>query len=60
MEQTVSIIVSPEDQVRLAEVIGDLNSPQKHVQRARIVLLSVERRPVIEVARNIGISRPAV
>ena len=60
MAQTVSIIVSPEDQVRLAEVIGDRNSPQKHVQRARIVLHSAELRPVLEVARDIGISRPAV
>jgi transposase len=60
MAQSVSIIVSPEDQVRLAEVIGDRNSPQKHVQRARIVLLSAEHRPVLEVARAIGISRPAV
>ena len=60
MAQTVSIIVSPEDQVRLAEVIGDRNSPQKHVQRARIVLLSAEHRPVLDVAREIGISRPAV
>ncbi len=60
MAQTVSIIVSPEDQVRLAEVIGDRNSPQKHVQRARIVFLSSEHRPVLEVARDIGISRPAV
>ncbi|WP_269446078.1 hypothetical protein [Paramagnetospirillum magneticum] len=29
MAQTVSIIVSPEEQVRLAEVIGDRNTPQK-------------------------------
>jgi len=60
MAQTVSIIIAPEDRPRLAAIIGDRNSPQKHVQRARIILLSAERLPVLEVARQIGISRPAV
>ena len=60
MAQTVSIIVSPEDRARLAAVIADRNSSQKYVQRARIVLHSAERLPVIEVARQVGASRPAV
>lgn len=60
MAQTVSIIVSPEDQARLSEVIGDRNSPQKHVQRARIVLHSAGHLPVLDVARQVGVSRPAV
>ena len=30
------------------------------MQRARIVLLSAERLPVLEVARRVGVSRPAV
>jgi transposase len=60
MAQTVSIIVTPEDRTRLAAVIGDRNSPFKHVQRARIVLLSSEHLPVLDVARQIGVSRPAV
>jgi len=60
MAQTVSIIIASEDRVRLAAVIEDRNSAQKHVHRARIVLLSADRLPVLEVARQIGISRPAV
>lgn len=60
MAQTVSIIVSPKDRTRLAAIIGDRNSPQKHVQRARIVLHSAERQPVLDVARQVGVSRPAV
>ena len=60
MAQTVSIILSPEDRARLAAVIGDRNSPQKHVQRAKIVLHSDERRSVLDVARRSGVSRPAV
>ena len=60
MAQTVCIIVSPEDRTRLAAVIGDRNSPQKHVQRARIVLQSAEHQPVLDVARQVCVSRPAV
>ena len=51
MAQTVSVIVSPEDCARLAAVIGDISRPLKHVQRVRIVLLSADRLPVLEIAR---------
>ena len=45
--QTVSVIVGAEDRARLAAFVGDRNRPQKHVQRARIVLLAkVDRLPV--------------
>lgn len=60
MAQTVSVIVSPEDRTRLAAVIGDRNRPLKHVQRVRIVLLSADRLPVLEIARQAGVSRPSV
>jgi hypothetical protein len=60
MSQTVSVLVSGDDRVRLAAIIADRNRPQKHVQRARIVLLSAERLPVLTVARRAGVSRPAV
>jgi transposase len=32
----------------------------KHVQRAKIVLLSAARLPVLEIAKRVGISRPMV
>jgi transposase len=60
MAQTVSVIIGAEDRERLTAVIGDRNRPQKHVQRARIVLLSAERLPVLTVAGQVGVSRPAV
>src|SRR5512132_1440375 len=60
MAQTVSVIIGAEDCERLTAVIGDRNRPQKHIQRARIVLLSAERLPVLTVAGQIGVSRPAV
>jgi transposase len=60
MAQTVSIIVRGEDRARLAAVIADRNRPQKHVLRARIILLSADKLAVVEVARQAEISRPAV
>src|SRR5512144_423971 len=60
MAQTVNVIVAADARARLAAVVGDRNRPQKHVQRARIVLLSAERLPVLTVANAVGVSRPAV
>jgi transposase len=60
MAQTVSIVLGDEDRMRLAAIVDDRNRPQKHVQRARIVLLSADRLPVLAVARQSGASRPAV
>ena len=60
MAQTVNVILRPDDRARLIAVLDDRNRPQKHVQRARIVLLSADRLPVLDVARQAGMSRPAV
>jgi hypothetical protein len=38
----------------------DKNCPQKHIQRARIMLLSRKGLAVADVARQAGVSRPAV
>src|SRR5438874_1525048 len=60
MAQTVSVIVGAEERVRLAAIVGDRSRPLKHVQRARIVLHSADRLPVLEVAHRASVSRPAV
>jgi transposase len=60
MAQTVSVVVGAEDRARLAAVVGDRNRPHKHVQRAKIVLLSAQRLPVLTVAGQLGVSRPSV
>jgi transposase len=60
MAQTVSVIVSTEDLARLLAITGDRGRPLKHIQRARIVLHSADRLPVVEVARLAEVSRPAV
>jgi len=41
-------------------MVEDRRRPLKHIQRARIVLLSADRLSVLEVARRDGISRPRV
>ena len=60
MAQTVCPLVSAEDRARLADIIADRNRPQKHAQRARIILGSAERLPVLQVAHRSGATRPAV
>jgi hypothetical protein len=60
MAQTSSIILTANDRDRLAAIVADRNHPNKHIQRARIILHSDERLLVLEVARRAGVSRPAV
>jgi hypothetical protein len=60
MAQTLSILLRAADRERLTAIVADRNRPHKHVQRARIILYSDERLPVLEVARRAGVSRPAV
>src|SRR4051794_38302267 len=60
MAQSVCLVVSAGDRARLEAIVADRNRPQKHVARARIVLLSADRLDVAAVARRAGTSRPAV
>jgi transposase len=54
------ITVSAADRDRLASVVADRNSPQKHVWRARIVLLAAEGLGIVEIMRRSGKSKNAV
>jgi transposase/transcriptional regulator with XRE-family HTH domain len=60
MAQELCVVVSDEDRAQLAAIISDRNRQLKHMQRARIILLSAERLPVLQVASRAGVSRPAV
>ena len=60
MAQTVSIILNGEDRKRLEEIAADRSRPLKHIQRTQIVLHSADRLAVLEIARRVGVSRPAV
>ena len=60
MAQTVCVIINESDKARLADIVGNRSRPHKHVLRARVVLLLAERLNVQDVARQAGVSRPAV
>ena len=60
MAQTSSILLNAGDRERLMALVADRNRPHKHVQRARIILCSDERLPVLQIAKRVGVSRPAV
>src|SRR3954451_15066355 len=60
MAQSVCLGVPAGDRARLEAIVADRNRPQKHVARARLVLLSADRLDRAAIARRAGISRPAV
>jgi transposase len=60
MAQTVCVILSSSDRQMLEAIVADRNRPQKHVERARVVLAAAERGPVQPVSRRLGVSRPMV
>jgi transposase len=60
MRQGIVVEVSAADRARLEAVAADRNSPQKHVWRARIVLLTADGRGTVEIMRRTGKSKTAV
>src|SRR5207302_6622790 len=58
--QGIVVEVSAADRARLEGVAADRNSPQKHVWRARIVLLTADGRGTVEIMRRTGKSKTAV
>ena len=60
MRQGINVDVSAADRVRLEAVVADRNSPQKHVWRARLILLTAEGSGTVEIMRRTGKSKTAV
>jgi transposase len=60
MRGNLGVFVSAADRARLAAIVADRNSPQKHVWRAEVVLLSAARRGTAEIMRRTGLSKPSV
>ena len=60
MRKGITIEVSAADRARLEAVVADRNSPQKHVWRARIVLLTADGFGTTEIMRRTGKSKPCV
>ncbi len=60
MRTGITVEVSAADRARLDAVVADRNSPQKHVWRAEIVLLTADGLGTMEIARRSGMSKPCV
>jgi len=60
MKSDICIWVSPGDRSRLERLVSDRNTPQKHVWRARIVLLSGDRLGTMAIMGRVGKSKPTV
>ena len=60
MAQTVCVLLSALDRMRLEVIATDRNQPRKYVERARVVLASADGRPVQQVATEVDVSRPMV
>ena len=60
MRTGIIVKLSSADRVRLEAVVADRNSPQKHVWRARIVLLTSDGRGTAEIMRQTSKAKTAV
>jgi transposase len=60
MRTGISIDVTASDRERLLAIVADRNSPQKHVWRARIVLLSADGHGTAAIMRQVGVAKTAV
>src|SRR5215831_8135303 len=60
MRKDVVVGASAADRARLEAVVSDRNSPQKHVWRARIVLLTADDLGTVEIMRRTGKSKTCV
>jgi transposase len=60
MRKGISITVTPADRMRLQSIIRDRNSPQKHVWRARIIVLTADSEGTTAVMRAVGKGKTVV
>jgi transposase len=60
MRKDVEVRLGPGDRERLAAIVADGNSAQKHVWRAQIILATAEGCGTAEIMRRAGVSKPCV
>jgi transposase len=60
MRTGIKVDVSSADRVQLDAIVADRNSPQKHVWRAQIVLLTADGCGTAEIMRQAGVSKTVV
>jgi hypothetical protein len=54
MRGNLGLFISSADRARLAAIVGDRNSPQKHVWRAAVVLLTSDRHSLVDLQQAIN------
>jgi len=60
MRKGIVVNVTAGDRKRLAAIVANRNSPQKHVWRARIVLLSADGVGTMAIRRQTGKGKPTI
>ena len=60
MRKGITIDVTPADRRRLQSIIRDRNSPQKHVWRAQIIVLTADGMGTTAIARTVGKGKTVV
>lgn len=60
MRKSIKIGITEADRLTLTGIVMDRNSPQKHVWRAQIVLLTADGRGTMELTRRTGTSKTPV
>ena len=60
MRTGIVVDVTPTDRARLAAIVANRNSPQKHVWRARIVLLTAEGCGTAEIMRQANVAKSVI
>ena len=60
MRKRITIDLSDTDRQALTAIVTDRNSPQKHVWRAQIVLLTADGCGTVELTRRTGTSKTSV
>ena len=60
MHKSIKIDLAEADRQALSAIVTDCNSPQKHVWRAQIVLLTADGCGTMELTRRTGTSKTAV
>jgi transposase len=60
MRSGIEVQVSAPERLQLEAIVADRNAPQKHVWRARIVLLTADGCGTAEIMRDAGVSKTAV
>src|SRR5437868_14524517 len=60
MRKGIVVNVTAGDRKRLAAIVANRNSPQKHVWRARIVLLTADGHGTAAIMRQAGVAKNAV